>query len=220
MASSYIPAAEAPMDNWVLNFKTKIALSPTTYGLTTSDATAITTAYTNWHTAYLAANDPATRTEATIETKNEQKQIVLGVVRGYAAAIRVNHAVSNALKIDLGLHVASGPPTPVPPPQTAPVLAFRAMRPGKQEVEAKDEGSDRRGKPAGTSGLLLFRFVGAASTTDPAQATFLSFVTRPDFEASYTITDNGKTATYFARWTNGKGELGPWSMPLSMPIAA
>ncbi len=30
----------------------------------------------------------------------------------------------------------------------------------------------------------------------------------------------GKFATYFARWTNFKGELGPWSAPVTMQIAA
>ena len=32
--------------------------------------------------------------------------------------------------------------------------------------------------------------------------------------------DRGKFATYFARWTNARGEMGPWSNPVSACIAA
>jgi hypothetical protein len=221
MGSSYIPTRDPALDTWVLNFKTLIAANPTNYGLVVGDATAITTAYTSWHTAYLAASNPTTRTQATVQTKNEQKVNVLAVVRGYAATIRANRAVSDELKIGLGLHIHDAQPTPVPPPSTYPVLAVAGMGQGVQDLRASDQNTpSKRARPAGTAGLLLFRSVGEAAITDPAQAAFLGFVTRNAFQSHFTSGDNGKTATYFARWTNAKGEVGPWSPPVSMPIAA
>ena len=68
--------------------------------------------------------------------------------------------------------------------------------------------------------MLLFRAIGTTPATDPAQCGFLSFVSKTEFVASFDSADNGKTATYFARWTNSKGEMGPWSPAASMPIAA
>lgn len=38
--------------------------------------------------------------------------------------------------------------------------------------------------------------------------------------SAFTAADRGKTATYFARWVNAKGEPGPWSQALSIAIAA
>ncbi len=32
--------------------------------------------------------------------------------------------------------------------------------------------------------------------------------------------DDGKCATYFARWADAKGQVGPWSMPVNLRIAA
>ena len=221
MSNSYIPAREADMDNWLNNFKTLIAANPTTYGLVTADATAITTAYTNWHAAYLTAVNPTTRTTAAVQTKNEQKQTVLGVVRGYADTIRVNMAVSDALKVGLGLHVRDTAPTPIPPPSTFPLLTITEPMRGMQDLRASDSGTpDKKARPTGVAGMLLFRAVGTSAVTDPAQAASLAFATKTDFEATFDPADNGKTATYFARWTNGKGEVGPWSAPVSMPIAA
>ncbi len=85
--SAVFPTREADLDNWLNNFKTLIAATPTNYGLVAGDATSITNAYNAWHTAYLAAINPTTRTKLTIEAKNAQKNTVKGVVRGYAATI-------------------------------------------------------------------------------------------------------------------------------------
>jgi hypothetical protein len=221
MSNSYIPAREADMDNWILNFKSLIAANPTSYGLAVGDATAITTAYTNWHAAYLAAVNPTTRTKATVATKNTQKTVVLGVVRGYADTIRINAAVSDALKIGLGLHIRDTAPTPIPPPSTFPLLTITEPMRGTQDVRAADQMTPtKKARPAGAAGLLMFRAVAEDAITDPTQAAFLSFVTRAEFISTFDPADNGKTATYFARWTNAKGEVGPWSAPVSMPIAA
>lgn len=221
MGSSYIPSREADLDMWLGNFKTLIAATPTAYGLVAADGTAITTAYNNWHTAYLAAVNPTTRTPATVATKNAQKTVVLGVVRGYAATIRANMAVSDALKIGLGLRVHDNAPTPIPPPATYPMLTLAGLGVGQQSLRAADQFTpSKRAKPAGTAGMLLFRAVAAAPVTDPAQCAFLAFASKTEFQATFDPADNGKVATYFARWTNSKGEVGPWSPAASMPIAA
>src|SRR5262245_17420772 len=221
MGSSYIPVRDSELDSWLLNFKTLIAANPTNYGLVVADATAITNSFNAWHTAYLAATNPATRTHVTIAAKDAQKILTLDVVRTYAATIRANTAVSNDLKLGLGLHIADDVPTPVPPPSTYPILAINGAGPGMQDLRAADQNTPtRRAKPAGTAGLLVFRSIGTAAANDPTQAFFLGFVTRAAFTSNFEAGDDGKIATYFGRWTNGKGELGPWSAPVSMRIAA
>lgn len=219
--ASYIPSKDAQLDDWALNFKTLIAATPTNYGLVTADATAITNAYTSWHTAFLAATNPTTRTKATVETKNVQKANLLSVVRGYAATIRANKGVTNELKIGIGLHVPDTSRTPVPPPSTQPVLKIAKIAQGYQDVLAVDEATPlTRARPAGSVGLLVYRFVGAASTSSPSDAAFLTFVGKPSVQTTFTEADRGKTVTYFARWTNARGEVGPWSQGVSAAIAA
>ncbi|MEK6702935.1 MAG: hypothetical protein AABZ53_11770 [Planctomycetota bacterium] len=219
--ANYIPARDADLDAWLANFKTLIAATPTNYGLVAADGTAITTAYTNWHNAFLAATNPTTRTEATVSTKNTQKALTLTLVRGYAATIRVNAAVSDALKIGLGLHVKDTQPSPVPPPVTKPVLAIAHMDQGFQDIRATDEATpNSRARAAGSAGMLLYRAVGTAAVNDPSQAVFQAFLGKPQARSTFNNADNGKTVTYFARWTNAKGEVGPWSQGLSVSIAA
>ena len=78
----------------------------------------------------------------------------------------------------------------------------------------------RRSKPLGAIGLQLFVAVAAGSVNDPAVAPFRAFVTRQPYAVGFEPADNGKIATYFARWQNGKGETGPWSNPISFTIVA
>lgn len=219
--TTYLPTADGPLDAWAANFKTLIAASPTTYGLVTADGTALTTAFNSWHTAYLAAINPTTRTSATVEAKKVQKASLLPVLRGYAATIRVNRAISNELKVGLGLHVRDTAPTPVPPPSTQPLLTIMEPMRGVQDLRVRDSASpDRRSRPAGSVGMLLFRAVGTTAVTNPDDASFLAFAGKTDLAFTFPSGDNGKIATYFARWTNTKGEMGPWSSAASMPIAA
>lgn len=221
MAGSWIPTTDALLDPFVNNFQTLIAASPTTYNLAVSDATAITAAYTSWHAAFLAATNPTTRTQATVATKNLQKANVLAVVRRYGTTIRANVGVSDALKIGLGLHIADRTPTPVPPPSAKPELSIARIDTGVQEIVARVEGAGTvRARPAGAVGLLLFRAIGEAPVSSASEATFLTFVGRPSVASTFAEADRGKIATYFARWTNARGEMGPWSNPVSASIAA
>src|SRR5262249_41661958 len=109
----------------------------------------------------------------------------------------------------------------VPPPSTMPVLEISKIGTGYQDIQARDESSGtRRARPAGSVGLLLYRAVGTDAVTDPNQAAFLGFTGRPSLQSTFVGADRGKTATYFARWTNARGEVGPWSQPVSGCIAA
>lgn len=221
MSNDYIPSRDPELESWLLNFKTLIAASPTSYGLVTADGTAITNSYNAWHTAYAAATNPATRTHVTIAAKDAQKILTLDVVRTYAATIRANGAVSDSLKLGLGLNVHDTEPTPIPPPSTYPLLTINSAGPLLQGLRAADQATPtRRAKPHGAAGLLLFRNIGTTATTDPTGAAFLGFVTKAQFQSTFTSEQDGKIATYFGRWTNAKGEVGPWSAPVSMRVAA
>ena len=93
---SYIPSTDAGLEAWALNFKTLLAASPTTYGLTAGNATSVTTVYTAWHSAYLAAADLPSRTKIQVQAKNTAKTNLLAIVRPFAQQIRANAAVLDA----------------------------------------------------------------------------------------------------------------------------
>lgn len=221
MAAPYIPARDAELDTFLLNFGTHIAADPAAYGLSTGDAAPITARYAAWHAAYEAASHPGTRTLVTVAEKRTQRALCVEVIRRYAAAIRTNSSVSTELKMGLGIRPVPHAHTRVPAPDSAPLLMITGMRLAQHTITAVDEhSSTRRAKPQGTIGLLLFRTTGDAPATDPRSAELVGFVTRASFTSAFETSDSGKVATYFGRWTNAKGQLGPWSAPASMRVAA
>ncbi len=221
MASDYIPTRDSELDPYAINFATLISANPTNYGLQASDATAIDDAVDAWHASYLAATNPSTRTSATIQAKNTQKANVKSVIRGYAAQIRANRAVSDTLKMGLGLRIPDRDPTPIPAPGSYPVLTVESFNLGTLTLTAADQFTpDKKAKPAGSAGLLLFSTIGEAPAIEPSNVDFNAFLSKTKFQNSYGAEQAGQFVTFFGRWTNGKGELGPWSPPVSIRIAA
>jgi DNA primase len=66
--------------------------------------------------------------------------------------------------------------------------------------------------------LQLYVAIGQSLVSDPAQATFRELVTRTPFEVFHDARDNGRMATYFARWSTRTGLTGPWSIPVGMTV--
>lgn len=98
MTTSYLPQREQELDTWIASFKTKIAASPTTYGLVALDATAITKRVHRLARGLSAGGRSRHGTKKAIVAKNTQKAIIVPLIRGYARTIGRERAVSDALK--------------------------------------------------------------------------------------------------------------------------
>lgn len=217
---SPIPLRDAEYDAFLYNWSTTLTANPTTFGMVAADATAITAAYTAWHAAYVAASNVLTRTRATILQKNIEKAASLVLLREQYQIIKANPSVTDADKTDIGVRVNDPTPTVIPAPTTYPVLSVVQSAPLEHSIMAVDNTTPTsRAKPAGVVGMLVVRSIGVAAAVDPTQCDFMGFYTRVPFAAeAYDAGDAGKIATFFSRWTNAKGEEGPWSAPVSKII--
>ena len=221
MASDYIPAQDAEALAWMQTFSAGITASPATYNLVAADATAIAAAVSAFAGAQAIAVDPATRTKVTVNQKDAARANAEELCRQYAAGIKVNAGISDADKIAIGVRPINPTRTPIPAPTTSPLLNIVAATPGVQTLRYADSATPDSGKkPFGAIQLQLFVVTGTAAVTDPDSAAFLAAHTRNPVEVPFTSADDGKVATYFARWATRTGEVGPWSLPVSMRIAA
>lgn len=232
----YIPSRDSALDVWADNFQTLIAALPATYGLTAGDAAAITTAFNTWHAAYLLGGstgsppvpvNPSTFTSVTVAAKNAAKIAMTQLNRAYASQIRINPGVSNSDKTALGLNLPNNAPSPIGQPITFPLLNIVSAGPGTHELRFADNTTPSiRKKPFGAVGMQLFRGVAADPIDDVSACQYLATLTTQPYLSSFLIGDNGKVATYFARWVTrgrqagGAAQLeGPWSAPVSMTVA-
>ena len=60
-------------------------------------------------------------------------------------------------------------------------------------------------------------FIAAGDAND---AVFVGNFTKNPIAVAFSPEDDGKCATYFARWQSRCGDTGPWSLPVTMRIAA
>lgn len=220
MATSYIPQPDGAFADWLSNFATLIAASPTSYGLLAADATTISAQNTAYQAAYSLATDPSTRTAVTIAAKDAAKASALSVVRPYAQRINANAGVSNDQRAELGLTIRKTTPTPVPPPATAPTLSIVSAIPLATVLAYKDPAAPAgKAKPYGVIGVQIATSIGTVAAVDPAQASYDLTATKAPFTRTWTSAQQGKTATMFARWVTRGGpsgiqQTGPWSAPL------
>jgi hypothetical protein len=213
MGSSYIPSKDAQASIWMQTFAGGISASPATYQLAVADATTISN-------ALMIASDPATRTPGAIATKVDLRKTAEAICRQYAMIIKLNNGISDEAKIGIGVRPVNPNRSPVTVPESSPLLNVLGATPGSHTVRYGDAITDKPAKPFGASQLQLFVTIAAEATTDEDTAQYYGSFTKNPVAVGFAPDDDGKVATYFARWISRRGEVGPWSLPVSMRIAA
>lgn len=220
-SNDYIPAPDADFDLWATNFSTLLTASPATYGLVAGDATAVAGVYNTWHTAYLAAINPATRTPVTVQAKDDARVAALAVIRPYAVQISLNAGVNASDKIAIGVNPRTSTPTPIPEPATAPVIAVIMATPLQHTLAYHDETQPEtvKAKPNGVQFCEVHCVVSATAVIDQALIPIKKMVTKSPFTIDFDSADVGKSAYYAARWINANGLFGPWSAIANFTVA-
>jgi hypothetical protein len=223
MANNFIPAQDPQALIWMQTFSAGISANPSLYLLSAPDAVSIASAVNGFDVALAASSDPATRTAVTVAEKDEARISAEQICRQYAILIKYNAGVSDPDKIAIGVRPVNPNREPINCPQTSPLLSVIAATPGVQTLRYADSTTpDSAKKPFGATELQLFRAIAPPSTpiTDPGAASFYGKFTRNPVGVEFDAADNGKQATYFARWASRRGQTGPWSAPISLAIAA
>lgn len=221
MSQSYIPAEDGAALTWLKMFSSGIAADPGLYMLTATDATAISNAVDEYETAYFAANDKSTRTEAQVSLKNQTRNSAEQICRQYAMNIKINSGISDQAKIDIGVRPENNSRDPINCPQTSPLLNILGNTPGVQTLRYSDTTTpDSRAKPFGAMQLQLFVAIADTPTVNADDAAYYGAFTKNPIPVAFAQEDDGKIASYFGRWVGRKGDNGPWSEAVSMRIAA
>jgi hypothetical protein len=219
----FIPNRDSQALIWMQTFASGISAAPAIYMLSSADAAAINSAVAGFDTTLQIASNPATRTPVSVNAKDDARTAATQICRQFAILIKYNAGISDPDKIAIGVRPVNPSREPVECPQTSPLLNIIAATPGNQTLRYADSMTpDSPAKPFGASEIQLFRAIAPAATpiTDPAAAQFYGKFTKNPLSINFNAADNGKQATYFARWASRRGEVGPWSTPISMAIAA
>jgi hypothetical protein len=221
MAADYIPTKDGEAVGWMRAFAAGIAADPLGYNVLPPDSAEITAAVEAFAAALAVSSNAKTRTKGAVATKNEQRRATERVVRRFAVLIKANADIPDTAKIAIGVRPVNHNRTRINVPTTSPALSVLAATNGMHHLHFADsEALGRRAKPTGATSLQLFVHVGDEPDADPSRASFYRAFTKRLFTVEFEHADSGKCATYFGRWASRRGEVGPWSLPVHMRVAA
>src|SRR5687768_17160992 len=104
MARSFFTGTDAELYTGSESFSTKISATPTAYGLTAPQAASYATLNTAYASAFMAAQDPETRTKGQVAAKNTARDNLRIAASDLAKIIDGTPSVTDQQKIDLGLN--------------------------------------------------------------------------------------------------------------------
>lgn len=219
--SDYIPDRDADALLWMLAFSSGIAADPAKFELSEADAEAISQAVSEYQEALAVATNKATRTEETVNVKDTKRNAAKTLCRHYAIEIKFNSGISDAEKIAIGVRPVNTDRSPIFCPQTSPILSIIAATPGAHTLRYSDSFTpDSAKRPFGAAALQIFGYIGDEVTDNENLAHLIDTATRNPVVAVFQPEDDGKMITYFGRWIGRRGDTGPWSLGVSMRIAA
>ena len=217
--ADFIPATDADFDSFTTQLGTFVNGNLADFGLAAGDVGVLNAAQTVWDAAYPAVAPAVAAASAATQAKATARDALTVAVRGLVKLIQAKPGVSDESKQAIGITVSAGTRTPVGVPGTAPVGQIELLNRLEQTINFADATSPTsKAKPASVRGCQVWLKIG---TTPPASASELHFLatdTRSPYVAQFDATDAGKTAYYWLRWENTKGETGPWSAPVSATI--
>jgi hypothetical protein len=218
MASNFPPQKDSELFTMAANASTKITATPTAYGLSAPQATALAAASTAYDTAYNLAVDPVTRTKAKISAKNDAKKALVQNLRDLNRFVQATKTVSDEKKIEIGFPVYSSR-TPIPPPSDAPVVKSVVTVGRRTTLKLRGLAGERRGRPAGVQGALIVSFNGDIPPVDLGLWKIEGLTTRTDFEIMWGATiPAGSQLWVAAAWYSPRGQAGPACDPISVAI--
>lgn len=217
----YIPRNDDAFRTYAANFASRLTANPALYMITPGQAATVQAVVDDYVAKYTIAAEPITRTKQTIIDKDDARSVAETMIRQYAIDVKNNEGITDGDKVNLGVRPINPDREPIDPPTTQPLLNVLGALEGMQTLRYADANTpDSAAKPYGVIGLQLFRGVGETEPIPKEQCQFLGSFTRNPVDVMFDDADDGKIATYYGRWATAKGEVGPWSVPVSFRIAA
>lgn len=224
---NYMGTTDAEQVTWLRTFIDALGAAPATFFVDPAEVAvmlglvvAVEATFATGGTTGGFANNPATYTPVTSAAFAADLSSAKGMAGPMAMLIKQNPGVADLDKIAAGIRPVNISRTPVPTPTTIPILAVLFAGPGTHTLEFADSDTPAsKQKPFGAIGMQLFVAIEVAATMDFGLAKYLLQAPQNPVFAAFDVLDNGKVATYFARWITRKGLEGSISAPVAMTIA-
>ncbi len=221
--AGYVPAADAPFDGWQENWVTYAAANAAALGLDPLvDIPAIQAVQASWNTDYDAHVTAQAVAQSVRQAKDAQRATYEASLRSFSQQIQKRSGTTDEQRAGLGITVPDTEPTPVPAPNTAPVLNLVTTERLRHMVECSKTALEGGGlgKPPGVRGVQIWRKIGDPPPVTETDFEFVSEFTRTRIKLDYQMSQGSQVVYYQARWVSTRGDTGPWGEQVSATVVA
>ncbi|MDR0814878.1 MAG: hypothetical protein LBN37_03900 [Bacteroidales bacterium] len=221
MANSvnYIPRSDDRFNAWAVNLLRYIDFHSANWDTPAVAFTEVQAMLDPWKAALANADNPETRTKATVKVKNELRKAFEAEIRRVVKAyITYNPAVTDADRDNMALPVHKTTHTPAPAPTTVPEFRVDTSIIRRLTVHFQAAGSKIKAKPAGVHGAeIRWAIIDAPAAGVETPKLGVSTLVNSSFDTNSPLTlefdepERGKSVYLCLRWENTRGEKGPWS---------
>jgi hypothetical protein len=218
--SDYMPRTDAGFNTWQNEVETEVETNATAWGIPADAITELKGYKAPWDTAYAKAENKQNRTSADVTAKNTALTAYQKFLRIFVTQwLSVNPKVSDADRTRMGLTIHNNSRTTVPAPESTPTGMIDFSIRLQHTLSFYDQdAAHSNAKPEGVTGCEIYAKVDGDAPTTVDEMKFLGICSASPYVVKYDATKAGKTAYYWLRWTNRKGETGPWSIVISAMI--
>lgn len=203
------------------NFSVKTTQNAAAWGIPSEIVQDLAAKVAAYDTA-LAASDGPNAGHLDKAAKDTAKKELIDVMTAVKNEyIQYNRKITDLQRTELGLPEQDTTKTPHPAPKIAPHLDVEPTHRRQHTVSAFNPDTGTKEKPALVSGIRFAWDVIGPDAPKPAGADDLRhsrFQHAPVKVFDYPEPEYGKTAYYACCYENGKGEPGPWSDIVALPI--
>ncbi len=216
----YVPRRDADFDQWQINLRTIVSANLVAWGIPATENSALNPLQNAWNSAYAVAKNRTQRTSEEVQAKSDARDAYEAALRLFIQRfLAINPAVSDSDREAMDITVRDTERTRPPEPQQAPKVTIESVTQKRHKLRIVDPlNPESKQKPEGVVQVQLYRFIGETAPVDVEEYEFLSNVTRFLYTVKFTMADAGKRAFYIARYENSRGEVGPFSEPVSEHI--
>jgi hypothetical protein len=196
--------------DWGENFISQVVTNAAALQIPAQEATDVQTAFTSFKGLHAQAKSP-TRNPIITAEKNAAKEEFLRLVREMINFRFANPIITDAIRVQYGLHVKDSTHTPHSVPTTRPDFTLSNKDFRRLNVDFHDQGTTSKAKPYGISGAGISWSVLDHPPADGGELTKAILATRTPHTLEFTEEERGQTVYVALQWQNNKGQKGPWS---------
>ena len=219
MSNDNIPPGDDEFHTFQETFSSPIVANPATFGLTAAQGTALQAKQTLWKVDFAAHNQATLDARKARQAKDDARAAYEPAMRADIQIMHNNPVVTPALLQSVGVTPHSTAHVASPVPATRPVAHIEHSGPLRHILHWVDETTPHtRKKPHGVHGAEVLLKIGDPAPVDEKTCAHMGIDTASPYTLDFDATDVGKTAYWFTRWVNTRGEKGPLGALVSAKI--